>query len=98
MGRKQLLALEQGVALDGRPTKPVIVERMDQNRSKHDWLSITLTEGKNRHVHRIIEAVGSSVSKLRRVSFGTVHLAGMMPGEFRLLDDSEIATLRRQVD
>ena len=97
LGRKQLLALEQGVPLDGRPTRPVIVERVEQRRSKHDWLSMTLTEGKNRHVHRIVEAVGSSVSKLRRVSFGTVHLGSMRPGQFRLLDDAEVALLRRQL-
>jgi len=97
LSRRQLLQLEQGVPLDGRPTRPVIVQRMDQSRSKHDWLEITLSEGKNRHVHRIIEAVGSSVSKLRRVSFGVVQLDGMLPGQFRLLEPSEIAALRRQV-
>lgn len=97
LNRTQLLELEKGVPLDGRATKPIIVERVPGRDSKHDWLSLTLFEGKNRHVHRIIEAVGSSVSKLQRVSFAGIDLEGLRPGRFRLLDPPEVASLRAQV-
>jgi 23S rRNA pseudouridine2605 synthase len=85
--------IEAGIALDGRPTRPVEVERTP-TQSKHDWLRLTLFEGRNRHVHRLIESVGSTVTRLRRVSFGGVELGDLPMGGFRLLDDSEIHLLR----
>lgn len=88
--------LEAGIPLAGRPTRPVAVERL-QSRSKHDWLRVTLFEGKNRHVHRIIEAVGSSVTRLRRVELGPLTLAGLAPGEHRLLEPHEVSQLRALV-
>ncbi|MCA9515654.1 MAG: rRNA pseudouridine synthase [Myxococcales bacterium] len=85
--------LEVGIALDGRPTRPVVVERMGGHDSKHDWLRLVLFEGKNRHIHRIMEAVGHSVTRLRRVSFAGIDLDDMPLGASRLLDDGEIALL-----
>lgn len=86
--------LEVGIALDGRPTRPVVVERMGGHDSKHDWLQLVLFEGKNRHIHRIMEAVGHSVTRLRRVSFAGVDLDDLPLGASRLLDDGEVALLR----
>ncbi len=86
--------LERGIPLDDRPTRPVAVDRIPTT-SKHDWLRVTLFEGKNRHVHRILEAVGHSVTRLRRVSFGTVDAAGLALGEYRFLSEAEVESLRR---
>lgn len=85
--------LERGVTLDGHTTRPAAVEKLPSS-SKHDWIQLTLFEGKNRHVRRVIEAVGHSVTKLRRVAFGSVTVDGLRPGEWRLLEPSEIARLR----
>ena len=86
--------IETGIPLDGRPTKPVFLERI-QSKSKHDWLQLTLMEGKNRHIHRIMQAVGTSVTRLRRVSFANLTLGGLEPGEYRKLRMREINSLRK---
>jgi 23S rRNA pseudouridine2605 synthase len=94
LSRDQIRTIERGISLDGRASRPVDVEKIT-TKSKHDWLSITLFEGKNRHIHRLMEAVGTSVSRLRRVSFGPVTLQGMGPEEHRLLENHEVQALRR---
>jgi 23S rRNA pseudouridine2605 synthase len=56
---------------------------------------VTLHEGKQHEVKRVLEAVGHPVSKLRRVAFGPVTLRGLEPGQFRALTPREIAGLLR---
>ncbi len=60
---------------------------------RHAWVEITLHEGKQHEVRRLLEAVGHPVSKLRRVAFGPVTLRGLLPGQFRALEPGEIAGL-----
>jgi pseudouridine synthase len=59
------------------------------------WLELTLHEGRQHEVKRLLEAVGHPVSKLRRVSFGPVTTKGLEPGEFRALTPDEVAGLLR---
>ena len=92
--RKTIAKLENGVVLDGRRTRPTGLSRL-ATKSKHDWLELTLTEGRNRHVRRIFEAVGHSVTRLRRVSFAGISVEGVARGNWRLLEPKEIASLRR---
>ena len=91
---KTIAKLENGVVLDGRRTRPTGLSRL-ATKSKHDWLELTLTEGRNRHVRRIFEAVGHSVTRLRRVSFAGISVEGVARGNWRLLEPKEIADLRR---
>ncbi|MDR2463487.1 MAG: hypothetical protein LBD30_06875 [Verrucomicrobiales bacterium] len=53
------------------------------------WLSLTLTEGKNRQVRRMIAAVGHPTLRLVRWKIGTLTLSGMKPGEWRELGAAE---------
>jgi 23S rRNA pseudouridine2605 synthase len=62
---------------------------------RNTWVEVTLHEGKQHEVKRLLEAVGHPVSKLRRVAFGPVTLRGLQPGEFRALDPAEVAGLLR---
>jgi 23S rRNA pseudouridine2605 synthase len=96
LSKEDRMKIETGISLDGRPTKPVILEKM-QSKSKHDWLQLTLVEGKNRHIHRIFKAVGTSVTRLRRVSFATLTIDGLEPGEYRLLKAREVSALRDMI-
>jgi 23S rRNA pseudouridine2605 synthase len=59
------------------------------------WVEVTLHEGKQHEVKRLLEAVGHPVSKLRRVSFGPVTTRGLEPGQFRALGPGEVAGLLR---
>jgi 23S rRNA pseudouridine2605 synthase len=59
------------------------------------WVELTLHEGKQHEVKRLLEAVGHPVSKLRRVAIGPVTWRGLEPGQFRALAPEEIEGLRR---
>ena len=91
---EQLQQLAQGVELSDGPTLPAVVKRV-RNSEKYSFLEITLTEGRNRQVRRMLEAIGSKVLKLVRVSLGPLTLEGLQIGQWRKLSASEVAELRR---
>jgi 23S rRNA pseudouridine2605 synthase len=62
---------------------------------RHAWVEVTLHEGKQHEVKRVLEAVGHPVSKLRRVAFGPITLRRLAPGQYRALEPSEVAALLR---
>ena len=58
------------------------------------WYKVTLQEGRNREVRRLIEALGKQVSRLMRLRYGTVRLPeDLKPGEWRELEANKIAEL-----
>jgi 23S rRNA pseudouridine2605 synthase len=73
--------------------RPESVRRME-DRGKYTWLEIVLTEGKNREVRRMVEAVGFKVLKLVRTRIGLLTLEGLEVGKWRELRRGEIAALR----
>ena len=86
--------LEKGVKLEDGMTAPCRARVLAQ-REKNALVEITLREGRNRQVRRMLEAVSHAASSLRRVSFAGVELEGMAPGEHRELLPAEIKKLRR---
>jgi len=60
-------------------------------------LSITLTEGRNRQLRRMFDAVGHPVARLHRVSFGGLTLGTLGRGEWRPLTAAEVARLKAGV-
>jgi 23S rRNA pseudouridine2605 synthase len=92
---KGLYMLRSGVTLDdGYHTRQasVIELRVEEGKS---WLELTITEGKNRQIHRMIEAIGARVMRLSRLSFAGVSSEGLRPGQIRELDANEVAQLKR---
>lgn len=89
----QLGQLANGVELSDGPTRPAVVKRV-RDSAKYTFLEITLTEGRNRQVRRMLEAIGSKVLKLVRVSIGPLTLEGLGMGQWRELSAAEVAQLR----
>ncbi|MDQ1701225.1 MAG: rRNA synthase [Frankiaceae bacterium] len=89
--------VEAGVMLDDRP---VDVERLRlrQIEGGDSMVELTIHEGRNHVVRRLMDAVGHPVLALVRVSFGGVRLDGMKPGATRPLTVTEVQSLYRQVD
>jgi pseudouridine synthase len=85
--------LRRGVRVDGElmAVDRVRVVEADNNA----WVEVTLHEGKQHEVKRLLEAVGHPVSKLRRVAIGPVTSRGLEPGQFRALAPEEVEGLRR---
>ncbi len=74
--------------------RPESVRRVE-DRGKHTWLEVVLTEGKNREVRRMIEAAGFKVLKLVRTRIGPLTLQGLQPGMYRQLTPGEVLALRK---
>jgi len=89
---EQLEQLRQGVELEDGRTKPAQVEVIRQSEM-HTFLEITITEGRNRQVRRMLEAIESRVLKLVRVRLGPLDLAGLPIGTWRDLTEAEVARL-----
>lgn len=89
----QIKKLESGVALDdGYLTKPAKVKLLDDNH-----MELTITEGKYHQVKRMLEAVGSSVTYLKRISFGPLSLdSNLEEGKYRYLTKEEIEFLKKE--
>lgn len=64
---------------------------------RHTWLQFILHEGKNRQIHRMAEAVGSSLLKLLRVEYAGLTLGELAVGEYRPLQSREVLELRQSV-
>ena len=94
VGDEVIERLNAGVEMKrGERAQPVSVRRTE-NRGKYTWLEVALTEGKNREVRRMIEAVGFSVLKLVRTRIGALSLEGLEVGKWRELTPGEVASLR----
>jgi len=91
---EQLALLRQGLELSDGPTRPALVARL-RDQGKYTHLEITITEGRNRQVRRMIEAVGSKVLKLVRVAIGPVRIGDLPIGKWRYLTKEEIRSLGR---
>jgi 23S rRNA pseudouridine2605 synthase len=86
--------LAQGLTLErGDHAQPLSVRRME-DRGKYSWLQIVLTEGKNREVRRLLEAVGLKALKLVRIRIGPCTLEGLQVGQWRHLSPSEVKILK----
>ncbi len=88
--------VRNGVEENGELLRAESIE-IDQVTSSNLWMTVVLREGKNRHIRRIMEALGLTVSRLIRVDFAGVTTENLRPGVSRLLEASEIATLRKAV-
>lgn len=91
---KTLNRLRRGVNLEDGRTLPCKVRIIDQTDTENAWLEITVTEGRNRLIRRMLEKVNHPVSKLRRESFATLSIRGMEPGTVRFLTGEEVNRLR----
>ena len=90
--------LARGVVIDGRRTAPAEVEILkilEVTAGDDALLSLVIHEGRNRQVRKMCEAVGHPVVRLRRVRIGPIHDEHIRPGEFRDLDEREVAALKR---
>ncbi len=89
---EQLDRLRSGVELIDGPTRPAVVNRV-RDSGKYTHLEITLTEGRNRQVRRMLEAIDSHVLKLVRVKIGSVDIGTLPIGKWRALTEDELVRL-----
>ena len=84
--------LRTGVELPDGPTRPAQVKRI-RDSAKYTFIELTITEGRNRQVRRMIEAVGGKVLKLVRTAIGPIQIGSLEIGKWRALTDAELVNL-----
>jgi 23S rRNA pseudouridine2605 synthase len=74
-----LAPLIKGITVDGENFQPMRVT-IDRQQGANAWLTVGLREGRNREIRRALEAVGLTVNRLIRISYGPFQLGDLAPG------------------
>jgi 23S rRNA pseudouridine2605 synthase len=92
-----LATRSKGETLGATRTRPVQIHFLRRDRDT-SIIEITLKEGKNRQIRRMLAKVGFPVKKLTRVTIGPLRLKGLAPGAWRELSTHELRTLRKAIN
>lgn len=92
---KQEQMLRRGILLDGKRTAPAKL-RLLRKKREYALYEITLTEGRNRQVRLMFQAVGRTVLELKRTKESFLTLEGLQEGEYRKLTNKEIRKLQEE--
>ncbi len=86
---EHIAQLCQGIRLEDGMTAPAKVRRIRTTES-NCWIQITIHEGRNRQVRRMLEQVGHPVLRLKRVAIGSFGVGDLKPGLYRELTREEV--------
>jgi 23S rRNA pseudouridine2605 synthase len=88
----QLDQLRRGVELKDGMTRPAVVTRRDGAA-----FELTITEGRNRQIRRMVEAIGAEVVELARIAIGDLRIGELEKGKTRALTEAEVQALDGRV-
>jgi len=92
---EQLDQLRNGIVLKDGPTRPAQVTRI-RDSGNHTFFEITIREGRNRQVRRMVEALEGKTLKLVRVAIGPIRIASLPIGTYRELSEEEVRGLQKR--
>lgn len=90
---KEMDKFEKGIDIGGYTTAPAQI-RLLKNYKRNCLVKVTIHEGKNRQIRRMMEALGHPVIALERVSIGKIHIDNLQKGKWRYLTKEEKQYLR----
>ncbi len=93
MPEHKLAQLRKGVMVDGEKTKRCKVKLLEY-KDEESKLQVTITEGKNRQIRKMFEAVDREVKFLKRIAVGELRLGGLPRGGYRYLNEDEVFYLK----
>jgi len=92
----QLEDLIDGLTVDGVRYGPIDAH-LERRTGRNQWIELTLTEGKNREVRRVLEHLGLKVSRLLRTAYGPFSLADLPRGATEEVKQVEVERFRKQL-
>ena len=93
IAQEELDALAKGITIAGVRYGPIDA-KLERQKGGNAWIALTLTEGKNREVRRVLEALGLKVNRLIRIAYGPFQLGVLAPGA---VDEIPGKVLREQL-
>ena len=90
----QLDRLAEGITVEGIHYGSIIAN-LERRTSRNFWIELSLTEGKNREVRRVLAHLGLQVSRLIRTAYGPLTLRGLEPGDADEVPPGELDEFRR---
>lgn len=92
----ELEQLRHGIMIDGRKTAPAKSKIIKvEQRNNAAIVSLTIHEGRNHQVKKMMQAIGHPVQKLKRETYGFLNLRGLTSGDYRELTHDEIKRLKK---
>ena len=85
--------LKNGLNIDGVQYKSIIIEHDNSFESGNQWITVTLLEGKNREIRRVLEYFDIQVSRLIRISYGPFELHDLEAGKIIEISSSNLSQI-----
>ncbi len=92
--KEKIEKLKAGITVAGIRYNPIDVKIINQDKS-NNWVILTLKEGKNREIRKVLDALGCIVNRLIRISYGTVSLGDLQLGKIEKLSENETQKLAK---
>jgi 23S rRNA pseudouridine2605 synthase len=90
----QLEGLADGITIEGIDYGSINAN-LERRTGRNCWIELSLTEGKNREVRKVLAHLGLQVSRLIRTAYGPLTLEGLDPGDADEVPEGQIETFRR---
>jgi 23S rRNA pseudouridine2605 synthase len=96
ISQEQLETLIEGVEIEGIRYGSIDAN-LERRTGRNQWIELTLTEGKNREVRRVLEHLGLQVSRLIRTAYGPFHLVDIPPGGVDEIRQHDLVAFRQSI-
>ncbi|MBI1821730.1 MAG: rRNA pseudouridine synthase [Nitrospirae bacterium] len=90
---ERIKKLEEGIFLYGKKTAPATVKKQGKTE-ENSWIELTIHEGKNRQIKKMLFKLNHPVLKIKRVRYAFLELRDLPVGKYRFLDSSEVKKLK----
>lgn len=94
--QEQLETLAEGVTIEGVHYGSINAN-LERRTGSNCWIELSLTEGKNREVRRVLAHLGLQVSRLIRTAYGELTLEGLAPGDVDEVPERELEAFRKTI-
>ena len=94
--QEQLERLAEGITIEGIRYGSINAN-LERSTGRNRWIEMSLSEGKNREVRRVLEHLGLQVSRLIRTAYGPLTLEGLAPGQLEEVERDEVEAFRKSL-